>query len=132
MVKTRTTKSARQFGLELRGWAAETPEEANKVRRGLAAEVLRGVVLKSPVDTGRFRGNWQVAEGSPATEVLENADKGGGATISDGIAQIEGIEPGSDIWISNNLPYAARIEDGWSKQAPGGVVALTVAEVEGI
>ncbi|NBT33816.1 MAG: hypothetical protein EBT13_18445 [Rhodobacteraceae bacterium] len=33
------------------------------------------------------------------------------------------------IYIQNNLPYANRLENGWSGQAPQGMVALTVAEV---
>ena len=34
------------------------------------------------------------------------------------------------IYIQNNLPYANRLENGWSNQAPAGMVALTIAEVE--
>lgn len=123
--------NTRQFSIDVRRFAAGVPEAANKIRRGLAIEVLRGVVLKSPVDTGRFRGNWQVTEGAPATAPTERTDRQGGATIADGVAEIARIEPGADIWISNNVPYAVVLEDGHSRQAPAGVVALTIAEVEG-
>lgn len=36
------------------------------------------------------------------------------------------------IFLTNNLPYIERLERGWSKQAPTGMVALTVAEFGGI
>jgi hypothetical protein len=36
------------------------------------------------------------------------------------------------IYLQNSLPYALRLENGWSKQAPGGVLALTVNELEAI
>ena len=35
------------------------------------------------------------------------------------------------VWI-NNLPYAQRLEDGWSKQAPSGMVGLAVREFRSI
>ena len=33
------------------------------------------------------------------------------------------------LFINNQLPYGPRLEDGWSDQAPLGMVALTIAEV---
>jgi hypothetical protein len=35
-------------------------------------------------------------------------------------------------YITNNLPYAWRLEHGHSKQAPAGMVGLTVVEFAGI
>ena len=98
--------------------------------RKLALQVLRGVVLKTPVDTGRARGNWQVTIGAPAESQLDTTDKAGGSTISKGLAELAQYHPFLSIWVSNNLPYIERLEDGYSSQAPGGMVALTIAEVE--
>lgn len=33
------------------------------------------------------------------------------------------------IYIANGLPYILRLENGWSKQAPAGMVAITLAEL---
>jgi hypothetical protein len=35
-------------------------------------------------------------------------------------------------YIVNTTPYMQRLEDGWSKQAPNGMVALTVVAFGGI
>ena len=57
-----------------------------------------------------------------------------------------GTPPGAEVWtramaalkqarpfgicyVQNNLPYARRIETGWSQQSPMGVLALTLAEL---
>jgi len=33
------------------------------------------------------------------------------------------------IFIVNGLPYINRLENGWSQQAPNGMVAITLAEL---
>ena len=43
--------------------------------------------------------------------------------INAGIADWKG---GQTIYMVNNLPYARRLEYGWSKQSPSGVVRITV------
>jgi hypothetical protein len=35
-------------------------------------------------------------------------------------------------WIANSLPYIVPLEHGWSKQAPAGMVGLTVTEFQQI
>ncbi len=85
----------------------------------VALELLGSLVEKSPVDTGRFKANWTVSDIKP------------GSTIPDpraGIEALKSFKPGTSIYISNNLPYARKLEYGWSKQAPNGMVRLTVME----
>ena len=39
---------------------------------------------------------------------------------------------GDAIYLVNNLPYAQRLENGWStKQAPNGMVALSIQKFDG-
>jgi hypothetical protein len=119
------------FTLDLRKFVDSIPEEMVKpVVQKLALHALRGVVLKSPVDTGRFRGNWNVAVNHIDYSVTTAPDKSGGGVIAKGAALIAAAEPGQAIYISNNVPYAVALELGHSKQAPAGVVALTFAELE--
>lgn len=40
-----------------------------------------------------------------------------------------GLQPFSVAYISNALPYARRIEDGWSSKAPEGVYSVTLDAV---
>lgn len=96
------------------------------VLRKTALELQTGMVMMSPVYTGRFRGNWQVGFGTVNPDVSSPDDLSGSAAIARTAAALANWTPGTTIWLTNSLPYARRLEYGWSKQAPGGMVRLTV------
>jgi hypothetical protein len=122
---------AREFGIALNKFIKnETPKRVSALARRIELEALKGIVQKTPVDTGRARGNWQVTEGSPAAGTLESVDRSGGPTISKGTGEILAAKPFGKIWITNNLPYIGVLEDGSSLQAPAGMVALTLVEIQ--
>lgn len=115
-----------------RGWStppslfAGVVEEALAKRvRVIALAMLNEIVLRSPVDTGRFRGNNIVSVGAPVYASSENLDPSGSETIQRGLSAMSGLEPYTQVYIQNNLPYATALEDGHSKQAPGGVYAVS-------
>lgn len=124
-------QNAKDFELRLNTAVLETLEKIEDAVQVIAMDTLRGVVLKSPVDTGRFRGNWIVSVNSPSMEQTPATDASGSATINKGMSAIEGydVETTSRIYIQNNLPYGNRLENGWSKQAPKGMVSLTLNEM---
>lgn len=119
------------------------PEEHRRFTMKIALELLRGIVLSSPVGNpalwkgrappgyvgGAFRGNWQVSLGLPASGALDEIDRSGGPTIARGLSVVAGVAPFQTIWLQNNLPYALRIEQGWSTQAPTGVVETNLIRV---
>lgn len=78
---------------------------------------------------GRFRANWIVSLGGPTAATTATPDKAGQATIAKGITVITHADGEQDIYIVNNLPYARALEYGHSKQAPAGMVRITLAEV---
>lgn len=100
------------------------------VVRKSTMRVFESVIMKSPVDTGRFRGNWIASTGSPTLTTLENFDKSGSKAISAARSVVDGSQVGGITYLVNNLPYASRLEYGYSKQAPSGMVRLSVAEFE--
>jgi hypothetical protein len=112
------------FQDEVTAWVAKTNAKMELAVRKIALDVFSEVILMSPVDTGRFRGNWQVAIGDVPAGTLEIEDKDGTATISKVQAATMGLEVGQTIYLINNLPYAAALEFGSSQQAPGGMVRL--------
>ena len=91
----------------------------------VAVDLGRKVVQGSPVDTGRFKSNWVYGNGTinTATTDATNIDAMVGIT-----AGVETWTPGAIIYITNSLPYARRLEYGWSKQAPQGMVRLAVQD----
>jgi hypothetical protein len=93
----------------------------------LAVDIDARLVQKSPVDTGRFKANWVVGNGSINTSTTESLQA---ANNSNEISSIK--VNGQTIFITNSLPYAQRLEYGWSKQAPLGVVRITAVEFQSI
>lgn len=103
----------------------------NQFVRKLCLQIDRSVVLKSPVDTGRFRANWNVGYNTIDTSITTSTDASGSASIAKASAKLSlGDLTGKTIFITNSLPYAYRLEyEGWSKQAPQGMVRITLAEL---
>jgi hypothetical protein len=79
---------------------------------------------------GRFRGNWQIGLDTLPTEETGRVDKTGSRTLSAGMSVLEQFKVGQvqTIYIANNVPYAIPLEYGHSKQAPNGMVRLSVME----
>tara|TARA_R110000796_G_scaffold19198_4_gene57529 strand:+ start:1120 stop:1530 length:411 start_codon:yes stop_codon:yes gene_type:complete len=116
------------FEDQLRAFQVKTERNLTQVGRKVALEMFKRVIYKTPVDTGRARANWQVTIGSQASGTVEIDDKSGGATMSKATAASAGFKAGDTIYLTNNLPYIRKLEEGSSQQAPAGMVALTVQE----
>jgi len=128
-----------------------------RVQRALTLEGLKRVVLRTPVDTGRARGNWQVTIGKPATNVID-VPLTRQETIIKGSRVTSTVKPFDVIYISNNLSYIGILEfggfvptnpgpsadprrgrygrilvaGGYSTQAPHGMLETTFQELKGI
>lgn len=121
-----------QFADDLAKFEAKTLPKFDLAVRKIALELFSRVILKSPVDTGRFRGNWQVSIGAIPTGTLEINDRAGQIAINDATARTAGLEAGDVVYLVNNLPYGPRLETGYSAQAPAGMIALSVQEFQQI
>jgi hypothetical protein len=116
------------FEDDLRNFESNTARKMTRIARKVVLELFKRVIYKTPVDTGRARSNWQVTIGTTASGTVEIDDKNGAATMSKAVADSRGFKAGDTIYLTNNLPYIRRLEEGWSRQAPAGMVALTVQE----
>lgn len=105
---------------------------------GYAEEMVRGtlfslasrIIKESPVDTGRFRGNWQSSLNTPKQGKLQRLDRSGSGAINDMSKIVLGLNMGQTFYLTNNLPYARRLEYGYSKQAPSGFLRINVMRVQ--
>lgn len=114
-----------------------------KTVRGTIIEIGKRLIDKSPVGDssywkskykpegyvgGAFRANWQYGFNSQPSGEVAGADKAGTVTkekIKSGV----NASPAFGIhYIVNNLPYSIRLENGWSRQAPHGMLKLTAME----
>lgn len=116
------------FADQVQAWADKTDHKFDLAVRKISLELFSRVILRSPVDTGRFRGNWQVQIGAIPSGTLEIEDKSGSVTISAADARTAGVVAGDVIFLVNNLSYAQRLEDGYSGQAPAGMVGLSIQD----
>lgn len=94
--------------------------------RKVALELTMGFVQMSPVDTGRFKNNWFGQVGAKNTSTTQSTDSSGTGSLERVSAAVNAFEIGHTIFITNSLPYARPLENGHSKQAPIGMVRLTV------
>lgn len=98
----------------------------------IVIQIGESLINLSPVDTGRFKANWQFTIGAPANSSLIATDKEGDETIAKLIAAVNALEPGQVAYIVNTLIYAIPLEYGHSQMAPNGMVRLTIAEFDRI
>lgn len=147
------------FGEEIAKWCEGSKEKTNIAVRKVGFEILSRVVKKTPVDQGRARSNWFATVNNPSSDTTEQSDKSGGATINREIGNILRFDCFKDdaLYITNNLPYIRVLEyggypnpplrgswdkksksfvvkssGGYSKQAPAGMVRVTLAEIDDI
>ncbi len=119
-----------QFNAELTASEKKINGDFKKFHQQVIAELFKRIVLRTPVDTGRARGNWQIELGGPAQGTLEVIDKSGDGTILKEIAKLGDIPPFSLVHISNNLQYISYLEyDKRSPQAPEGFLEISLTEM---
>jgi len=124
----------------IKKFAKQSGLEVDKVVRKIALIAYDGITKRTPVDTGRARANWNFSVGNADTTVSsEGFGKSTGKHVNSPtppsspkapkitLKKGDGLE---DIYITNNLPYIKRLEYGHhSKQAPKGMVKVTLAEI---
>lgn len=120
------------FALDITRYVEAANGQIDLVVRKICLELFSRVIMMSPVATGRFRGNWQVGIGAIPTGTLALNDKTGTATISKVDAKVAGVKAGDIVYLANNLPYARRLEYGYSKQAPNGMVRTALRMFSGV
>lgn len=99
-------------------------------QKKIAFDVLSGVVSMTPVDKGRAKGNWFISLGAPRVDYeWGRLDPSGNETISAGTQVIDQLQDYGAIYLTNNLPYILPLEKGHSRQAPAGMVRLSLDRV---
>lgn len=118
------------FAGDIARFARRTRLSGDLILRRAGLEIYSAALAFSPVRTGRFRASHRLSRNSADLSVEPpregNAvELGGipptGAELAKGVAGLGRVTWKDTVIISNNLPYANRLESGWSKQAPAGV-----------
>lgn len=112
--------------------AAVAYNEANpgKRRKGTSKATLnKKFKLKAggAYTGGRFKNNWQVGLGAINSAQVDQPDSSGSSSMSRAQTALGDLKLGQVIFVSNNLPYAWKLEfAGHSKQAPNGMARLAL------
>jgi hypothetical protein len=114
------------FAANLNRLCQAAGDKAEIVVRKTALELQSNMVEPSPVDEGRFKNNWVASIGAVDTTNTHEPDKTGAGAIARTVATLEQWTPGQTINLTNSMPYAKKLEEGSSTQAPSGVVRLAV------
>lgn len=136
------TGDARQFALEIDAEFAAMMGGVAKAVQFVGIEGLAMLQERSPVGNpalwkhprphvgGQFRANWLLSIGETDGRMFEGPSPEAASLSASAIASypLTG-DTFPAINLQNNLPYASRLEDGYSGQAPAGVVGVTVADL---
>ncbi len=136
-----------EWNVSLKKLTEKYPEEQfSPILRKITLSALRGVVLRSPVGNpslwkhpappgyvgGHFRNNWFVDIQTINSRIRDSIDKTGAASLAEGKKVDNLTNPFVIIYLHNSLPYARRLEYGWSTQAPQGMVSITAQSISKI
>ncbi len=129
--ETFTVPNLQEFNKELDAAVKDMEEKQFKpFIKKIALTLLARIVLKNPVDTGRSRGNWQTEINfNNDDEVVNGKSRGPQDVINECLNKLANFTIGATIRIFNNVPYIIFLENGSSKQAPRGMVAISVEEL---
>ena len=134
------------FALDLSAFAKKTDARMEAVVRRIVLDVAKSLVEMSPVGDasywqspppkgyvgGRFKNSWDIGFNSIPSAVYRTADASGSSSLGRIEAGMGGKMGGAVHYLVNNTSYAMRLEEGWSRQAPHGMVELTVMKFQTI
>lgn len=118
------------FALDVSKFVEKAKKNPEKVMRQVSIKLFSAIIKASPVDTGRFRMNWMASGGTPASVVTDATDKSGNIATGNATSFVLNASDWREFTLTNNLPYAQRLEYGWSQQAPAGVVRTNVSRFQ--
>jgi len=112
------------FSVDVSDWIDKATEAPEAIVRGTAIKLFSEIIFSSPVDEGTFRSNWNATVKTPSTQVNEDLIRTDDSIIGSMSKVVESSKSYSSFILTNNLPYARRLEFGYSDQAPQGMVRV--------
>jgi hypothetical protein len=133
-------RNLRQFNQKLQEFSKDVlPRTFRMMQRKVAMDILRGVVKKTPVDTGRARGNWLASVGNSITVAIKGSVRmlksgvtrwsGEETPLQKAVGALQQLKFGQTIFITNNVPYILYLEEGTPRMKAHKMLDLTIKEV---
>lgn len=145
----------KKLGQQIRDYAKQNKKDVEEIARITLFELTNSIAIQSPVNTGRFRSNWFARNTTRSRKTTRATTRD---PMKDVSIKIDGaIRKGSTYSFYNNLPYARALEYGlypksvkrgsrvrgskparyeirsrygYSKQAPRGIVRVSIMKIK--
>ena len=119
------------FNQHIKDFNRKTNVSTEKVIKKFAFDLLKGIITKMPVKFGQARAGWYAAfetlgGSGPHTGTPEESK---GRTQGSFTDHTQGTFKDKWIEIINGVEHVIWLEYGWSKQAPLGVIRVSMREM---
>lgn len=124
-------------------WVEAVESKMDNIFQTVVIQAGEIVVRISPVDSGLFRGNWQLVIDNETSGAISRLDTEGSSTIAAIASKANNLRAGQIAYILNHIEYgydlengtyrgptAKVTEEGFSRQAPMGIVRTTPAKLK--
>ena len=122
------------FSSDMKKWAKKTKMKEEQAIRLATVSISGDIIDRTPVDTGRLRGNWIPSVNAPIIDQTDNT-----APLTEEVQSRAAQATGKVFYLVNSLPYARVAEygewsepgtsktiSGFSAKAPQGMVRISV------
>tara|TARA_R110002167_G_scaffold75830_2_gene211566 strand:+ start:352 stop:807 length:456 start_codon:yes stop_codon:yes gene_type:complete len=131
------------FASDIKKFAIGAGVHTDEAVRAFNTEITRQVIQLTPVGNpdlwksappagyagGQAKANWFATIGQPSTVIADDARARNATKPMRWAEAAIQKSPGEVYYLANNLPYIRRLEyEGWSTQAPAGMVRITMAK----
>ncbi len=120
----------KSIGAQLKAIQKKSLATAEKVVKETYFDIANDIIIATPQDQGLLIANWLGAyDAIDSTLMPIGNDASGRVKIE--IDKLD-ITQERTLYMTNSLPYAQRIENGWSQKRPEGMVKVSVAKFDSI
>lgn len=119
------------FAADLKRIADKNKQTLEQVYRVIMNDMANSMILMSPVDEGTFKANWLADVGK--ADFSFNATRTNVEYVNGRLtAKLSELTTQQDFFFTNSMPYAERLENGYSDFAPNGMVKVTINNFQSI
>lgn len=123
-----------EFDVDISRFIRKTGVAVETALRKIVLDISTSVIMDTPVDTGRARGNWVVGVDTINWDATNSPDPSGSDTLRRVSNTVSAIEWKRDrsVYLTNTLAYILPLEYGHSGQAPQGMVRKNLSRFQTI
>lgn len=117
--------AGRKFSVDISKWVKKANGNVHTATSKMLLNITKNVTYETPVKDGYARNNWRHSLNEPDLTTTDVPDKKPKVE-----SKMVEIPEGQDFnyYLTNSLPYIEALEYGSSRQAPQGMVRMTVAD----